>query len=308
MHKKLSAELIHLAHQVIKMNKDTDISILQNKAREIYENLSVLYFIDDYFVEGETPEVTDDKSKFIENLKNLTQKPKKESVIIKKEPSPKKEPSFFKETTKISTIKETPIVDITETEEKKTLIQQTDYTIKLEAKDIVKKIEKIQKEEKTIFENEMKDSIPADVAANMFRKLEPDPKPIEKHVFDFPKDLEPNPITIKEEPKKEEPRVNIAAKKPIETEKPKKEIQRSLNDRISHQKLQVGLNDRIAFVKHLFNFSQENFNTVLSKLNSFDTEKECKDYLNVVKKDLNWSRKEEYEDRLISLIERKFNT
>lgn len=81
---------------------------------------------------------------------------------------------------------------------------------------------------------------------------------------------------------------------------------RSLNDAFTNN-LQVGLNDRIAFVKHLFDGSQEDFNRVLSQLNTFKSENEAKDFIkNLVKPDYDWSTKEEYEVRLIELIERKF--
>jgi ABC-type transporter Mla subunit MlaD len=106
----------------------------------------------------------------------------------------------------------------------------------------------------------------------------------------------------------EKPKVNIATKQEIPTPKPASTpTPTSLNDRISNQKIQVGLNDRIAFVKHLFNFSQEDFNRVLSQLNTFTSEFECKDFIeNKVKPDYNWEDKEEYEARLIALVERKF--
>ena len=82
---------------------------------------------------------------------------------------------------------------------------------------------------------------------------------------------------------------------------------RSLNDALYTSNLQIGLNDRIAFVKHLFDGSQEDFNRVLSQLNSFKTEDEAKNFVHkFVKPDYNWSTKEEYEHRLINLIERKF--
>ena len=83
--------------------------------------------------------------------------------------------------------------------------------------------------------------------------------------------------------------------------------QRSLNDALFKNNIQVGLNDRIAFVKHLFDGSQEDFNRVISQLNSFKTEKESKKFINkLVKPDYDWSNKEEFEERLINLIERKF--
>jgi len=117
-------------------------------------------------------------------------------------------------------------------------------------------------------DEEFKDAISADVATNLFEKAT-----------------------------KENPTVD---EMPTKTSK-------SINDALFKSNLQIGLNDRIAFVKYLFDGSQEDFNRVLSQLNSFKTEKETKDFLfNLVKPDYDWSGKEEYEERLINLIERKF--
>ncbi|MDY7396533.1 hypothetical protein UMM65_14875 [Aureibaculum sp. 2210JD6-5] len=72
--------------------------------------------------------------------------------------------------------------------------------------------------------------------------------------------------------------------------------------------IQIGLNDRIAFVKNLFNFSQADFNRVLSQLNTLKSEKEAKDFIyNQIKPEYDWAGKEEYEARLITIIERKFS-
>lgn len=82
---------------------------------------------------------------------------------------------------------------------------------------------------------------------------------------------------------------------------------KSLNDKLSQKQIQIGLNDRIAFVKHLFDGNQSDFNRVLSQLNTFSEESQAKQFINtVIKPDYNWENKEEYEERLISLIERKF--
>lgn len=84
-------------------------------------------------------------------------------------------------------------------------------------------------------------------------------------------------------------------------------IHKSLNDKINQNYISVDLNDRIAFVKHLFDNSQEDFNRVLSQLNSFESEQEAKDFLlTQVKPDYSWDGKDSYESRLIFLIERKF--
>jgi chemotaxis protein histidine kinase CheA len=82
----------------------------------------------------------------------------------------------------------------------------------------------------------------------------------------------------------------------------------SLNDRIS-KGITVGLNDRIAFVKNLFNNSNEDYNRVLSQLITFDTYADAVDFIdNMVKPDYNnWDGKDEYAQRFMEIIERKFS-
>ena len=83
-------------------------------------------------------------------------------------------------------------------------------------------------------------------------------------------------------------------------------VPKSLNDRLQTS-IQIGLNDRIAFVKNLFNGSQEDFNKVVSQLNTFKTENEAKKFINkIVKPSYNWSEQEDVEARFIEIIERRF--
>ncbi len=90
-----------------------------------------------------------------------------------------------------------------------------------------------------------------------------------------------------------------------EHEKPL-EKKRSVNEQfVGHIKL--GLNDRLAFVKHLFGGSQEDLNRVLSQLNTFDSYEEAEHFLaEMVKPDYDWRDKEEYEERLQELVKAKF--
>ena len=89
--------------------------------------------------------------------------------------------------------------------------------------------------------------------------------------------------------------------------KKKENKQLSLNDKLLGSSLQVGLNDRIAFVNKLFNFSQSDFNKVLTKLNAFSSKDEALNYFQYqVKPNYNWKGKEDLEERFIGLIERKF--
>ena len=81
---------------------------------------------------------------------------------------------------------------------------------------------------------------------------------------------------------------------------------KSLNDTLT-KIFKLDLNDRIAFVKNLFDGSQEDFNRVVSQLNSFKTAKEAKKFINkMVKPDYNWSEHEAFENRFMEIIQRKF--
>ncbi len=84
-------------------------------------------------------------------------------------------------------------------------------------------------------------------------------------------------------------------------------ITKSLNDRLKRG-ITIGLNDRIAFVKHLFNGSTEDFNRVISQLNTLGGELEALEFLNTMVKPEydNWENKEAYEARFLTFIEGKY--
>ncbi|MFT6370892.1 MAG: hypothetical protein ACJAWH_001976 [Maribacter sp.] len=92
------------------------------------------------------------------------------------------------------------------------------------------------------------------------------------------------------------------------TDKKKVEVPKSLNDRLSNKELKVDLNNRLAFVKHLFNESTEDYNRVLSQLSTIETEERSVAFIaNMVKPDYkNWEGKEEFELRFMELIARRF--
>ena len=122
-------------------------------------------------------------------------------------------------------------------------------------------------------EEEFKDAISSDVATELFERAT-----------------------------KENPIIEEKTAERLESKK------RSLNDILYKNNIQVGLNDRIAFVNQLFDGSQQDFNRVVSQLNSFKTEKEAILFINeFVKPDYDWSAKEEFEQRFFNLIERKFS-
>ena len=84
---------------------------------------------------------------------------------------------------------------------------------------------------------------------------------------------------------------------------------KSLNEKVTNKEIKVDLNNRLAFVKHLFNGSTEDYNRVLSQLNTIDSHERSVSFIeNMVKPDYShWAGKEEYEDRFMLLIERRFS-
>ena len=82
---------------------------------------------------------------------------------------------------------------------------------------------------------------------------------------------------------------------------------KSLNDKLT-KNLSIGLNDRLAFVKHLFDGSMDDYNRVVSQLNTIETLERSVSFIeNMVKPEYNhWEGKEEYQERFMAILERKF--
>ncbi|WP_100611188.1 hypothetical protein [Confluentibacter lentus] len=83
---------------------------------------------------------------------------------------------------------------------------------------------------------------------------------------------------------------------------------KSLNDKLKIGGIHIGLNDKIAFIKHLFNGKPEDYERVLSQLNTLNSLEEASNFIqNIVKPDYNnWIGKEEFEARFMNIIESKF--
>jgi hypothetical protein len=83
----------------------------------------------------------------------------------------------------------------------------------------------------------------------------------------------------------------------------------SLNDKLKPQGFQIGLNDRLAFVKGLFDNSNEDYDRVLSQLNTLGSYNDATTLLDtIIKPDYNnWKDHEELEARFLEIIEDKFN-
>lgn len=87
-----------------------------------------------------------------------------------------------------------------------------------------------------------------------------------------------------------------------------KQVHKSLNDRLK-KGIVIGLNDKIAFIKHLFDGKREDYDRVLSQINTASNLDEAASLIqNIVKPDYNnWEGKEEYEMRFMEIIESKYD-
>jgi len=240
MHKKLEAELVSLAHGILQMKNRDEALALKEKARAIYEKLSVLAYVEDY-------------GNISANISNS-----KEEILAKIE----------KAIDTQATAKDLPYNEVSKsTEEEKNKLAQ-EVTFSDTSDDIFEpKFDAVRIDIESLKSNqisskeEFRDSISADKTSTLFDDIEN-----------------------------------------VENEK------RSLNDKLLKSTIQIGLNDRIAFVNNLFNFNQAEFNRVLSQLNTFKTQEEAIRFINnQVKPEYDWSDKEDYEIRFMTLIERKFS-
>ncbi len=188
------------------------------------------------------------------------------------------------------------------TETKEALISKVEKaveeksTLKVDKAPIVEDVKAVIKEEKVVEKPiVVEDKAEVKEEKTLFEIEKPEP------VLEVIKDKK---VLTMEEEFKDSVSVDVTADL---FQKQDKKASASLNDKLKQENIQVGLNDRIAFVKNLFNHSQEDFNRVLSQLNTFKTEKEAQNFIKkMVKPDYDWSGKEEYEERFIDLIERRF--
>lgn len=248
MHKKLEADLMSLAHSILKMKNKEDVLALKEKAKVIYEKLSMLAFVEEYV--NSTPGLEVSKEELIEKVTQgfiAKEVVAFEEVILEEEVEVEEavvdnlieEPN---EEVKVEEILEQPFDELEE------------IIFSENEPEPINDFVKVEVDKTKTLEEELQDIISVDVMADLFENAQP----------------------------------------------------KSLNDKLVSS-IQIGLNDRIAFVKNLFNNQQDDYNRVISQLNTFKTEKEATQFINkMVKPDYNWSEQEELEIRFLEIITRKF--
>ena len=315
MKKKLEADLMSIAHRVLQMKNKSDINQLCIETQKLYEKLSVLRFVEEHFG---GPKPTIGQAEIVEKMKQFF------------------EENHLSETKPIKVQDEIVVEEITQQE-------IVDEEI------IVGEIENVSDEEieEEEIEEEEIEEVREDVAEIDFQEEEiniEEPVAIEEsNVLGFMPAFELDIENEIEEPKKaeaiqisfedflggdysdtlfvkadqiEETQTPISFEIPAsddfqeeETISEKMETKAtSLNEKLS-KGINIDLNDRIAFVKHLFGNSDEDYNRVLNQIITYDNFEEAQNFIDdMVKPDYNsWKGKDDYSQRFIEIIEKKFD-
>jgi hypothetical protein len=376
MKKRLEADLISIAHRVLKLKNKSEVDQLYLETRKLYEVLTVLKFYGDNYeqVKAEISEediaeklvvALEEKEVAAEILTELSDSEQKKQ--LKAEKKSKKvvdepiEESIAEE--KIEAEIEIPEEEIIPEEDvltEETMVEEIvseeeDLTEETTVEEIVSEEKPILEEKEEVVTETIEETTTKEKVANeenvesekseIDTKIEPlnellemlsttkeetvaATKPEFEFTFDSKINEKPEDIKIEknENPSKilfddflgtnySEP--VFVKPEELEAEKKAKEetanladyvAKTSLNDKISRG-LTIGLNDRVAFMKHLFDDNSEDYNRVLSQLITFDSLQEATDFIdNFVKPDYNdWNGKEEYAERFMEIIEKKFS-
>jgi hypothetical protein len=334
MKKKLEGELISIAHRVLKLKNRSETVILQREAKKLYEQLTVLRFYEENFeslkndISPQQLEEKLDQMAIVAEVETTDLEEKVAEVaqptVIKEVIVDEKEEVIIQTVAPVD-IEVAEIVAETIVEETIDPIPETINDVEATAEDINrivaemtgKKVEsKPTQSQQIAFEDLLGESY----KDPEFVRVEDTPKEVAKAadlIFDKKEEV---PETKKEEVEQvaemiferanELPTPEKKEAFSFNTQTPEKQEvkSKSLNDRLTSG-ISFGLNDRIAFEKKLFGGSADDFNRVISQLNTFDSFDEASSFItDFVKPDYkNWEGQEDYETRFLEIIEKKFN-
>lgn len=327
MKKRVSAELISIAHRILKLKNHSETIQLQQEAKNLYDQLTILRFYEENF-EMVKNEISEEvlEAKLEGRQADVFEQP----IAVVEEVAPAKEESVVDSEASEPIVEEK--AEETPAEEEKIVVAELIVEDDEEEEEVLMtSMEEEPIEEEIIEEEPVADSevsepkteepakqisfedllvhdyqeldfvkvedIPAEVA-NVVEAVFEAPTPVVKEVV---AEVQPEPVA--ETPKVLEEEVKATFEKV--SQEPKIS---SLNDRLN-KAITFGLNDRIGFEKKLFGGSSDDFNRVVSQLNTFDSFEEAKAFVDdFVKPDYNnWEGAEEFETRFMEIIEKKFS-
>lgn len=283
MKKRLESELISIAHRILKLKNKSEVDQLYKETQKLYETLSVLKFYQDNF-ESIKSDVDQDvlEEKLDQSFENTIPIEVVEpiaEVVVATEPE----------------IVEEELIQADEDEESPETVFEDEESSEEEIV-IEPEVDEEEPVFKPIFELEVEEEDQIE-AAETASEVKPEAKQVS-----FEELLGENYAdTVFVKPDE----VSLLSTDPSENEQ---EIETNEEKSVSSKSIEIGLNDRVAFVNNLFGESNEDFNRVISQLNTFDTFEEAKNFINeMVIPDYNyWVGKEDYLERFMEVVEKKF--
>ena len=323
MKKRLEAELISIAHRILKLKNKSEVDQLYKETQKLYETLTVLKFYGDNFetVKAEIPvDVMEEK------LTNSFES--EEPITIELEVPAVAEVIEEIELATEETIEVEDEVKIIEEEDEETETDTISEAEEVEEDEVDEPIAEMEEVEEEIIEDEAEKSSDEPDFKPAFEftvedESEEEEEETEHEIISDPSDSDETKQTkqIAFEDFLGENYADPVFVKPNEVSSPSNSLfstQESafesnqpkivaLNDTMS-KTISIGLNDRIGFVKFLFADSNEDYNRVLSQLSTFDTFEEAENFINdMVKPDYNnWEGKDDYAERFMEIVEQKF--
>ena len=321
MKKRVSAELISIAHRILKLKNHSETVQLQQEAKNLYDQLTILRFYEENF-ELVKNEISEEvlEAKLEGKPTEVFNAPIQDKVVetpeeVKVEVAPEVEETIAEPITEEKVVIAELIVEDDEEEEEVLMTSMEEEPIEeeiIEEEPVADSEVSEPKAEEPAKQISFEDLLVHDYKELDFVKVEDVPAEVEKvsetifeavtPVEEVKEEIQPETV-VAETPKVLEEEVKATFEKV--SQEPKIS---SLNDRLN-KAITFGLNDRIGFEKKLFGGSSDDFNRVISQLNTFDSFEEAKSFvLDFVKPDYNnWEGNEEFEARFMEIIEKKFS-
>jgi hypothetical protein len=311
MKKKLEADLISIAHRILKLKNKSDIAQLHQETQKLYEKLSVLKFVEENFSDVK-PTIG------LSKIEELVQ------AAFENEESSVQEEAVLPPT---GLDNEADIETLEEVEEEPVAIVEevVEEASELEEESEIEE-EEISSEETIDFEPHFELFKEEEVEV---KKAKTEAKQISfedmlgshsEPVFERKQSVnfavEPvteSEVEAVEVPELEEevafsPAFEMSAPEEFEAAETVEETKPKFTNDSFAKTISFGLNDKIAFEKQLFGGSSEDLNRVISQLSTFDTFDEAENFLeDMVKPDYNnWEGKDDYVARFMEIVEKKF--
>jgi len=258
MKKKLEAELISIAHRVLKLTGREDLNKMQEEVALLYQKISILKFLQTHF-NGQIPEEIATDASFFNTLEGAFNNNASDPAAVNQK-------EYANADNQDSEALMEPAIE----KIKDIVAQMPQETAEVDA--LVDEVNR-----QGVVEEDLSELSPSFGQLPIFEPLDSDSSP----------EMEA-----------------LAQDDSLST------IEKtSLDEKLKKSGFQIGLNDRLAFVNHLFENNNEDYDRVISQLNTMDSFEEVSDFIqSIIKPDYNnWEDKSDYESRFLEILEQKFN-